>query len=131
MISLYFNNSSAKAEFLVLANPSIPINEITKSELKQILLANKTEFEKKKVTIIALSPDIPEADAIDQEAMGMSAVQAKKYWLIKVFNGTLETTPITGDSADEVAEKVGETKGSIAVVAKGTKPGKAKIVKLK
>ena len=94
------------------------------------MLTNSLELDKKKVTIIALSPDSAEADALDKEAMGMSAVQAKKYWLTKVFSGVLGSPPAAGDSPDEVAEKVASTPGAIAVVPKGSKPGKAKLLKL-
>ena len=121
----------AFADFDIIANNSIQKNEITLSELKQILLVNTVEFEKKKVFIIALSPDADNSDSLAKETMGMTAVQAKKHWLTKVFNGAISSSPLTFDSPDEVVEKVSTTQGAIAVVPKGTKPGKAKLLRLK
>ena len=125
-----FNVKAAIADYDVIVNPSVSQTEITKDQVKQILLANVVEFDKKKVTLVVLSPDAAEADALDKEAIGMTAVQAKKYWLTKVFNGVFASAPPAVDSPDEVAEKVGNTPGAFAVVPKGTKPGKAKLLKL-
>ena len=121
----------AYADFDVIINPSAKLAQISKSEIKQILLANTIELDKKKIYIIALSPDSPEADALMTEAMGMSAVQAKKHWLTKVFNGVLAIPPPALDTLDEVVERVATTQGAIAIIPKGAKPGKAKLLKVK
>ena len=117
------------ADFLVIANPSIPLTSIAKSDVKQELLANKTTWpDGKKVSIITLSPDAPEEDAISNEYMNMTAAQAKKHWLKKVFSNDLAGQPPAFDTAQEVVEKVATTPGAIAVVPKGTDPGKAKVL---
>ena len=121
----------AKADFDVISNESLHVSEITKSQLKQILLGRSLELDKKKISIITLSPDAPEADKLDLEAMGMSAIQAKKHWLTQVFNGNLSNTPPAADTVDELIQKVVSTTGSIAVIPKGKDPGKAKRLKLK
>lgn len=117
------------AEFDVLVNPSVKEASISKADVKQIFLTNKTTWKDgSKITIVGLSPDAPGTDEAAQEYMNMTGTQAKKFWLTKVFNGVLSAQPPLGDSADEVAEKVGGTAGAIGVVPKGTKPGKAKIL---
>lgn len=115
------------ADFVIIIHPSVGVSSISRTELKQILLANQTTWKDgKKVAIITLSPDATGADDVAQEYMSMTAIQAKKYWLTKVFNGVLPGQPATGDSADEVAEKVASTVGALSILPKGSKTGKAK-----
>ena len=131
IVSPAFGLPYAQADFDVIVNDSIHVNEISKSQVKQIMLANMLELDKNKIVFIALSPDMSESDTLDSEAMGMSAIQAKKYWLTKVFNGTIANTPPVADSLEEVIEKVASTPGGLAVIPKGQKTGKTKLLKLK
>ncbi len=121
--------SSFAADFVVVANPKVAEDSVSKSELKHIYMINQTNWKNgEKITIVVLSPEGAGADDLTREYMSMSAIQAKKYWLIKVFNGVLPSLPIVVDTADEAIEKVLATKGAIAIVPKATKVGKAKVL---
>jgi len=119
-------------DFEVIVNSSVKDQSLTKDEIKQIFLTNKLVWsDKSDIKIVAMSPDAPQADDVDKEYMGMTALQAKKFWLTKVFNNVLHGQPPLADTADEVAEKVASTPGAIAAVPKGTKLGSAKVLEEK
>ena len=125
-------HAALAADFDVLVNSSVTESSMTKEDVKQLLLTNKLTWgDGKKVVIVTLAPDADQADAIAKDVLGMTSLQAKKFYLTKVFNGVLSASPQTGDSGDDVAEAVAKTPGAIAVVPKGTKPGKAKLVQVK
>lgn len=126
-----FGRDAFAADFTVLVNPSVGESAISKDELKQVLLTNKTNWKDgKKIVLITLSFGSDEADTVTKEFMGMSSVQAKKHWLTKVFGGSIPAVPQTADSADEAAELVAKTPGAIVVVPGKVSPGKAKALNL-
>jgi len=126
-----FASISAFADFVAVVNPGVA-DAVSKEDAKQIMLTNKTAWaDGKKIAIIALSPDSADADSVDKEFMGMTATQAKKHWLTKVFSGILSGQPPALDSPEEVAEKVAATPGAFGIVPKGSKVGKAKVIELK
>ena len=119
-------------ELAVFVNENVKETEVSKSEIKQVLLANKLTWQNgSRVVLVTLAPDANGAEDMSLEFMAMTRVQAKQYWLTKVFGGTLPTAPLVGDSNDEVIALVEKTKGAFAVLPKSTKPGKAKILNIK
>lgn len=126
------NAQSTTTEYDVIVNSSVALNEISRDELKQILLANKTHWpDGKQVTIVYLSEDVSGADEISKSSMGMTSLQTKKHYLTKVFSGTLATAPHSADSIKEALNLVTKTDGAVVLVSKGTKVENAKILKVK
>ena len=126
------NAQSNTAEFDVIVNSNVAVNEISRDELKQILLANKTRWpDGKQVTIIYLSEDVNGADEISQSSMGMTSLQTKKHYLTKVFSGALASAPHSADSIKEALNLVTKTDGAVVLVSKGTKVENAKTLKVK
>ena len=116
-------------DFQVIVNASVKDQAITKDEIKQIFMTNQLQWkDKSEVKIVGLSPDAPQADEIAKEYMGMTSLQAKKFWLTKVFNNVLHSQPPLGDTPEEVVEKVASTAGAIGIVPKATKVGAAKVL---
>ncbi len=127
--SLFSIASNAVEGFDVIVNPSVKLTSMTKDEVKQILLANKTSWpDGKPISLISLAFDTSEEEKITKEFMAMTGVQAKKHYLTKVFSGILANQPASGETVDEVAELVAKTSGAMAVVPKGSPAGKAKVI---
>lgn len=126
-----FATPAAHADFDVIVNESIHANEITRAQVKQIMYMTLFDLDKKKIVFIALSPDATESTLLDTEAMGISPIQAKKYWLTKLFNGDIANLPPTADSVSELIEKVSATPGAVAIIPKGQKLTKVKALNLK
>ncbi len=127
------SDAAAAAEgtdgFSVVANSSVAKTSISRTEMKQIMLANQTKWPGgKNIVIVALSSDAAEGDSVAQAYMSLTSDQAKKYWLTKVFNLVLPGLPLFGDSTEEVIDKVATTPGSVAVIPKGKDIGKTKIL---
>ncbi len=128
---LSFGNfkSALAEEYQIIAHPGVKQTEISKDKAKQMFLTNELLWnDHSEVKIIGFSPDAPDADGVAKEYMGMTGIQAKKFWLTKVFNNVIHSQPPLGDTADEVVEKVCNMPGAVGVVPKGTKLGNAKVL---
>ncbi len=128
---MFATKTVGAADYTILVNPGVGESSSSKAQIKQILLANQTTWKDgKKIVIVTLSPDATGADDVATEFMSMSAIQAKKYWLTKVFGGVLASAPASLDSVEEVVDKVASTPGTIAVIPKDSKLGKVKVLSL-
>jgi len=131
MLLLSFFNFAQAAEFQLIANSSIEEQELSKNDVRQILLINRTTWKDgAKIVLVAFSPEAKEAEQLALELMNMTALQAKKYWLTKVFSGVISALPFTEESAQEIVERVTKTKGAFAVLPSGVATGTAKKIRL-
>ena len=117
--------------YQVIANPNLNAQTISKDEVRQILLTNLTQWSGTSISIVTLAPGVKGSDEISKEFMGMTSIQAKKHWLIKVFGGVIPSAPLTGETEEEVIATVLKIPGAIAVLPKSVNPGKAKVVEIK
>ncbi len=117
------------AEYVVVVNEKNPITKITKQEIAQILLVNKTDWPSgKSINLINYQYDTDSADSIFKDFAGMTALQAKKLYLTKVFNGVLQKQPTTLETSEEIMDAVAENVNSIGLIERSSKTSKAKIL---
>ncbi len=132
LVSSFFVFAATMTEdFIVVAHSSVQVSSLGLDEFHQMIFANKKTWpDGSKVVIILLSSSVPGADSLIEKAMKMTALQARKFYLSKVFNGILSASPTLGDSVEEVVELVSKTKGAMAVVPVGTVTGTAKVLQI-
>ena len=119
----------AAADYVVVVNEKNPITRITKHEIEQILLVNKTNWPSgKSISLINYQYDSDSADTIFKSFIGMTGLQAKKHYLTKVFNGVIQKQPATLETSEEIIEAVGENVNGIGLVEKSSNSSKAKVL---
>ena len=129
LILITFGFKTFAAEYVVVVNEKNPITKITKQEITQILLVNKTDWPSgKPINLINYQYDSDSADSLFKDFAGMTALQAKKLYLTKVFNGVLQKQPATLETSEEIMEAVSENVNSIGLIEKSSGTSKAKIL---
>lgn len=129
LILITFSLKIYAAEYVVAVHEKNPITKITKQEITQILLVNKTDWSAgKPINLINYQYDSDSADSLFKNFAGMTALQAKKLYLTKVFNGVLQKQPATLETSEEIMDAVSENVNSIGLIEKSNKTSKAKIL---
>ncbi len=129
LILITFGLETFAAEYVVVVNEKNPMTKITKQEISQILLANKTDWPSgKSINLINYQYDTDSADSVFMNFAGMTALQAKKLYLTKVFNGVIQNQPATLETSEEIMDAVSENVNSIGLIEKSSKASKAKIL---
>lgn len=110
------------SEYVVIVNEKNPISKISKNEISQILLVNKTDWPSGKgISIINYNYDSDAAENLFKNFAGMSALQAKKMYLTKVFNGVIQKKPTTHETTTDIIEAVAENVNAVSLIEKTEK----------
>ena len=117
------------ADYVVVVNEKNPITKISKQEISQILLANKTDWVSgKSISIVNYSYDSDQAENLFKDFAGMSALQAKKMYLTKVFNGVIQKQPAVFETSAEIIDAVAENLNAVGLIEKTDKVSKVKVL---
>jgi ABC-type phosphate transport system substrate-binding protein len=106
---------ASSAEVAVIAHPSVPASEISKSHLLDIFTGDVKEWENgEPVVIVDLKPrsDVKEAF---YDYLGKSSSRMKSIWMRNMLTGE-GTPPESLESQAEIVERVTNTPGAIGYV---------------
>ena len=117
---------ASAADAVFVTNPSGP-DSLSKEEIKNILLGNKTRWDAGGLVKLAVLTQGPTHDAVVQEFTARSADQFEKYWKKQVFTGKGSAPDAFKTEADLLAF-VAKTPGAFGYVAGGTPPEGVKTV---
>ena len=102
--------------FIVIANPSVPVDSIGADALKDIYTGKTKYWDGGQNVVIAVLPD--KTDAGLKSVCGMDTGEFKTYWQRLAFSGRGQEPKRASDEAGLVS-LVSSTKGAIAIAPAG------------
>lgn len=113
LISLWA--SSASGQVAVIANPSVPVDTITNSELLDFYTRDIRFWNNKKPVIVFDLKPRGEVKEIFYDFLGKSTSRMKSVWMKKMLSGEGDP-PEALDTETDMLKKVSSTPGSIGFV---------------
>lgn len=98
-----FAVSAFAAEFVVVANKSVPVNSLSKSELQSIFLGEKTKWDDGKPIKLYVMGEGSAHRSFLESIVEKSSSQFEIYWKKLVFTGKAAAPKVINDSGDLVA----------------------------
>jgi ABC-type phosphate transport system substrate-binding protein len=124
-LSLGFWATSAAAQVAVIANKSVPLTEIKKSELLDFYSGDIKKWSNDlPVVLFDLKPKSEAKDTF-YNFLGKSPSRMKSIWLKKMLMGEGEP-PQAVESEEEMIKRVATTNGAIGFVSKNKVSGEVK-----
>jgi len=115
ILIIMFVVSASNAQVAVIANKSIKVDKISKSELLDCYTGDMPKWDDdQKVYVFDLKPRTEIKD-IFYKYLGKSSTRMKSIWMKRMLSGEGEPPPAL-DSEEEMLKKIGSTKGSIGFV---------------
>ena len=117
------------SQVAVIANKSVPVDEIEKSDLLDCYTGDKSFWsDGKQVTIFDLKEKGDIRDTF-YKYLGMSPARIKSIWMKRMLSGDADP-PEFLESEDKMLQKVSSTKGAIGFVSKASVNDKVKVILL-
>jgi ABC-type phosphate transport system substrate-binding protein len=114
-----------KAEVVIIANPSVSINSISKDELKEIFTGKLVTWNNGQAIKPALLTKGEAHEEFIQDYVGKTTNQFTTYWRKMIFTGQ-GIQPLTFNTPGEVIEYVAKTPGAIGYVSPSDTPNETK-----
>jgi len=131
LAALTFGAAAATAaDFKVIANPGIKVNEISANDLKEVFLATKTSLSDGTHVEPVWEKGGATHEAFLKEYVGKTDAAVGTYYRSLVFTGKASMPKSFASDADVVAY-VEKTKGAIGYVASATSTGDTKVLEVK
>jgi len=124
---LPFWASSASGQVAVIANPSVPMDTITNTELLDFYTRDIRFWNNKKPVIVFDLKPRGEVKEIFYDFIGKSTSRMKSIWMKKMLSGEGDP-PEAVDSETEMIRKVSSTPGSIGFVRQSLVTDKVKVL---
>ena len=117
------------ADYLIVANPAVPVSAVSKEDLKNILLGNKASWDGGGAIKLALLTEGSVHETVIQAVASRSADQFDKYWKKLVFTGK-SVAPDTFKTEAELLAFVAKTPGAVGYAAAGAATDGVKVLKV-
>lgn len=117
---LLIDVSSAGAEVIIIANPSVKIDAMTKKEAKNIFLGKKVKWSTTLQIEVAILQGSGVHKEFTKEIVRKSTAQFKNWWRKLMFTGK-GTLPKEFNSEQELMRYVADTEGAIGYISTATK----------
>lgn len=124
---LAFAASAPAADAVFVTNPSTAADSLTKEDIKNILLGNKTKWDTGGIIRLTVLTTGTAHESVIQEYTARSADQFDKYWKKQVFTGK-GSAPNSFKTDAELVAFVAKTPGAFGYIASGTAPDGVKVV---
>ena len=116
-------------EVVLVANNSVPENDLSKDEIKAIFLGNKTKWSDNS-RIIFIINTAAETRTFLSDYVGKTPFQFDNYWKYQAFTGK-GMLPRSFDDEKELIQYVANTLGAIAYVSKNAPMAGVKMINVK
>jgi ABC-type phosphate transport system substrate-binding protein len=121
----------AGADVAVVVNREVPVDNLTFTELRKILLGDRQFWSSNiRVTMLIRAPVAHERDAVLKNVLKMTEAQFRQYWIGKVFRAENAAAPKTVYTNEMAASLISNIPGSIAFIESGQVPKDLKILKI-
>lgn len=105
------------AGFKVIVNHKVPLSELPKDEVKQIMMKKVSKFsDGTGAAPVDLPPTSPVREAFSKEVLGRSAAAVSSFWQRQIFSGK-EVPPPNAANDAEVIALVGSMPGGLGYVS--------------
>jgi ABC-type phosphate transport system substrate-binding protein len=105
---------AADDDLVVVVNKSNSVDNVTKAQLKKMILGEQSSWSAgKKVTVVLRAPGQPERDGVLRSVCGMSEDDFNQSWMRASFNGTTATPPKSLASGAAVRQSVTTIAGAV------------------
>ncbi len=114
LICFLYTGSSISQELLIIANKSIPVNSVSKRDIKLIYLKKKLFIKYIRVIPVNLHPFNPLREKFNKYVLEMDEEQLALYWNEMYFKGV--DPPIVLKSQKAVVRFVSKVEGAIGYI---------------
>ena len=123
--------AQSQADVAVVVHPDVPIDNLTVSELRRIVLGDR-EFwpESVRITLLIRAPIAHERDVVLKTLCKMTEAQFRQHWIGKVFRADTALAPKIVYSDEMARDLVNRIRGGIAFVEASKLGRDLKVVKL-
>lgn len=116
LLSILFPAIAVAADFTVIANRSVPVNSLTKEDIKAIYLGKKSKWDDGSPIKFYLIRSPKSQKSFLEAHVGKTPDQYESYWLQNVFTGK-GAMPEMLENSEEMIQAVKKTGGSIGFVS--------------
>src|SRR5215510_788715 len=129
--SFSVHHVSAAADIAVVVHRDVPIDNLTFSELRKIVLGDRQFWSSNlRVTLLIRAPAARERDVVLKNVVQMSESQFRQYWIGKVFRAESAAGPKTVYSNEMSISLINSIPGAVAFIDASQVPKDSKIVRL-
>ena len=122
---------AASVEMAVIAHPDVPLSELTRAELRRILLGDREFWSPGlRVTLFIRAPIAVERDAAIRDVCQMTEAQFRQHWIAKVFRAETPSGPKIVYSPEMALDQVSRTRGAISVVPVAQVTNRVKVLRI-
>lgn len=109
--------TQAQPGIAVVVNPGVPIDNLSRAELRRILLGDREFWASGvRVTLLIRAPVAPERDAAVRDVCQMTEAQFRQHWIAKVFRADTPSGPKIVYSRESALDQVSRVPGAISLV---------------
>ena len=119
------------ADIAVVANSSVPVDNLSLAELRRILLGDKEFWAPGvRVTLLIRAPIARERDVAVQHVCEMTEAQFRQHWIAKVFRAEAANGPRIVYSNEMATELANAIPGAVAFVEAPQVPKGMKVLRI-
>jgi hypothetical protein len=119
------------ADIAVVVNREVPVDNITFSELRKILLGDRQFWSSNvRVTLLIRAPVAHERDVVLKNILQMTEAQFRQYWIGKVFRAESSSAPKTVYTNGMAAGLISNIPGSMAFIESTQVPKDVKVLRI-
>ena len=119
------------ADIAVVANSSVPVDNLSLAELRRILLGDKEFWAPGvRVTLLIRAPIARERDVAVQHVCEMTEAQFRQHWIAKVFRAETASGPKIVYSSEMALDQVTRVPGAITFVESSQAARGMKVLKI-
>jgi phosphate transport system substrate-binding protein len=104
---------AADDDLAVVVNKSNPVTNLTKTQLKKVILGEQTSWPAGKVNVILRATGQPEREGVLRSVCGMSEDDFNQHWMHANLNGDSASPPKSLGSPEVVRQLVTSIPGAI------------------
>jgi ABC-type phosphate transport system substrate-binding protein len=124
-------HAAVAADIAVVANPAVPIDNLSFAELRKIVLGDRQFWSSNlRVTLLIRTPGARERDVVLRNVLQMSEAQFRQYWIGKVFRAESAAAPKAVVSNEILLSLVNDIPGSVGFVEASQVPKDWKVVRV-
>src|SRR6185436_12401166 len=119
------------ADIAVIANPQVPVDNLSLTELRRMLLGDREFWTAgQRIILLIRAPVARERDAAVQTVCKMTEAQFRQHWIGKVFRAETPSGPKIVYSPESTIEQVSRTPGAIGLVQSPVTARNVKVLKI-
>jgi len=123
--------TGATSGVVVVANPSVPVNDLSFNELRRIFLGERQFWSSSlRISLVMRAPATPEREVLLKTVYEMSEAQLRQHWIGKIFRAEAASAPQMLYSNEEILQAVAAIPGSISAVEAAHIPKGLKVIRI-